>query len=50
MLLVTSSRLGGFDAAVHISEEVSNARVAVPWAIVSAIGVAGVLGWGESTF
>ncbi|KDR74097.1 hypothetical protein GALMADRAFT_71679 [Galerina marginata CBS 339.88] len=34
-----------FDSSVHISEEASNAAVAVPWAIVSAIGIAGVLGW-----
>ncbi|KIM41913.1 hypothetical protein M413DRAFT_71101 [Hebeloma cylindrosporum] len=34
-----------FDSSVHISEEAANAAVAVPWAIVSAIGVAGVLGW-----
>ncbi|KAJ3506420.1 hypothetical protein NLJ89_g6880 [Agrocybe chaxingu] len=30
---------------VHISEEASNAATAVPWAIVNAIGIAGVLGW-----
>ncbi|GJE88959.1 amino acid transporter [Phanerochaete sordida] len=34
-----------FDSSVHISEEASNAAVAVPWAIVGAIGIAGVLGW-----
>ncbi|KAH8115111.1 amino acid transporter [Phellopilus nigrolimitatus] len=34
-----------FDSAVHISEEASNAAVAVPWAIVGAIAVSGVLGW-----
>ncbi|TDL27161.1 amino acid transporter [Rickenella mellea] len=34
-----------FDSAVHISEEASNAATAVPWAIVMAIGVAGILGW-----
>ncbi|TFL06889.1 amino acid/polyamine transporter I [Pterulicium gracile] len=34
-----------FDSTVHISEEASNAATAVPWAIVSAIGIAGVLGW-----
>ena len=38
---------GSFDSSVHISEEASNAAVAVPWAIVWAIGIAGVLGWGE---
>ncbi|KAI5120016.1 hypothetical protein M0805_008477 [Coniferiporia weirii] len=34
-----------FDSAVHISEEASNAATAVPWAIVGAIFVSGVLGW-----
>ncbi|OBZ74436.1 putative amino-acid permease C11D3.08c [Grifola frondosa] len=34
-----------FDSSVHISEEASNAAVAVPWAIVGAIGIAGILGW-----
>ncbi|KAI5993805.1 amino acid permease-domain-containing protein [Pisolithus orientalis] len=33
-----------FDCAVHISEEASNAATAVPWAIVSSITVAGILG------
>ncbi|OAX32315.1 amino acid transporter [Rhizopogon vinicolor AM-OR11-026] len=33
------------DSSVHISEESSNAATAVPWAIVSAIGIAGILGW-----
>ncbi|EIN05728.1 APC amino acid permease [Punctularia strigosozonata HHB-11173 SS5] len=37
--------IGGFDAAIHISEEASNAAVAVPWAIVSAVGIACALGW-----
>ncbi|KIJ18172.1 PF00324 AA_permease [Paxillus involutus ATCC 200175] len=37
--------IGAFDSSVHISEEASNAATAVPWAIVSAIGIAGVLGW-----
>ncbi|KIP03794.1 hypothetical protein PHLGIDRAFT_495706 [Phlebiopsis gigantea 11061_1 CR5-6] len=37
--------IGGFDGPIHISEEVSNARTAVPWAIVTSIGIAGVLGW-----
>ncbi|KAJ7145839.1 APC amino acid permease [Mycena epipterygia] len=35
-----------FDSSVHISEEAGNAATAVPWAIVGAIGIAGVLGWG----
>jgi len=34
-----------FDSSVHISEEASNAATAVPWAIVLAIAIAGVLGW-----
>ncbi|KIK56176.1 hypothetical protein GYMLUDRAFT_174701 [Collybiopsis luxurians FD-317 M1] len=37
--------IGSFDSSVHISEEASNAAIAVPWAIVSAVGIAGVLGW-----
>ena len=41
------SILGGFDASVHISEEASNARTAVPWAIISAVGIAGLLGWSK---
>lgn len=40
------AKLGSFDSSVHISEEASNAAVAVPWAIVNAIGIAGVLGSG----
>jgi amino acid transporter len=39
---------GAFDSSVHISEEASNAATAVPWAIVMAISIAGVLGWGMS--
>ncbi|PSS31960.1 hypothetical protein PHLCEN_2v2287 [Hermanssonia centrifuga] len=38
---------GGFDSSVHISEEATNASVAVPWAIVGACSIAGILGWGE---
>ncbi|KAH9918712.1 APC amino acid permease [Epithele typhae] len=37
--------IGGFDAPVHISEEASNARTAVPWAIVCGVGIAGLLGF-----
>ncbi|KAG2072013.1 amino acid transporter [Suillus decipiens] len=37
--------IASFDSSVHISEESSNAATAVPWAIVSAIGIAGILGW-----
>ncbi|TFK19375.1 amino acid transporter [Coprinopsis marcescibilis] len=33
-----------FDSSVHISEEAANAATAVPWGIVGAIGIAGVLG------
>ncbi|KAF5326351.1 hypothetical protein D9611_000927 [Ephemerocybe angulata] len=33
-----------FDSSVHMSEEASNAAVAVPWGIVNAIGIAGILG------
>jgi len=40
---------GSFDSSVHISEEATNAATVVPWAIVYAIGIAGVLGWGMST-
>lgn len=38
---------GSFDSSVHISEEASNAAVAVPWGIVGAIAIAGVLGTGK---
>ncbi|KAF9529047.1 amino acid/polyamine transporter I [Crepidotus variabilis] len=37
--------IASFDSCVHISEEAANAAIAVPWAIVSAIGIAGILGW-----
>ncbi|KAJ7753415.1 APC amino acid permease [Mycena maculata] len=37
--------VGGFDSCVHISEEASNATVAVPWAIVAATTLGSVLGW-----
>jgi hypothetical protein len=37
---------GGFDAGVHISEEASNASVAVPTAIVAAPVTAAILGFG----
>ncbi|CEL55192.1 putative amino-acid permease C15C4,04c OS=Schizosaccharomyces pombe (strain 972 / ATCC 24843) GN=SPBC15C4.04c PE=3 SV=1 [Rhizoctonia solani AG-1 IB] len=36
--------IGAYDSCVHISEEASNAAVAVPWAIIGAIGISGVLG------
>jgi hypothetical protein len=34
----------GYDSAIHISEEASNAATAVPKAIVGAIGLSGILG------
>ncbi|KAG1718840.1 amino acid permease-domain-containing protein [Suillus lakei] len=43
--LAPSWTIGAFDSSVHISEESSNAATAVPWALVSAIGIAGILGW-----
>ncbi|KAG8686042.1 GABA-specific high-affinity permease, partial [Ceratobasidium sp. 395] len=36
--------IGAFDSCVHISEEASNAAIAVPWAIIGAIAISGVLG------
>ncbi|KAA1475628.1 APC amino acid permease [Dentipellis sp. KUC8613] len=38
--------IGAFDASVHISEEATNARIAVPYATLSATATASVLGWG----
>lgn len=38
--------IGAFDSCVHISEEASNASIAVPWAIILANMIAAVLGWG----
>lgn len=38
--------IGAFDSSVHISEEATNASVAVPWAMMGACGIAGILGWG----
>ncbi|KAF7430212.1 GABA-specific high-affinity permease [Pleurotus ostreatus] len=37
--------VGGFDSSVHISEEVRNANIAIPWAILCAAGLGSVLGW-----
>ncbi|KXN84172.1 GABA-specific permease [Leucoagaricus sp. SymC.cos] len=42
--LAPSWTIGSFDSSVHISEEASNAAKAVPWAIVGAIGIGGILG------
>ena len=44
--MVALINLGSFDSGVHISEETSNAATAVPWAIVNAVAVGGVLGFG----
>jgi len=38
--------IGAFDSTLHISEEATNASIAVPWAMVSACSIAAVLGWG----
>ncbi|KAJ8594347.1 amino acid transporter [Rhizopogon salebrosus TDB-379] len=38
--------IGGYDSSVHMSEEASNAAVAIPWAIISSIAMSAVLGWG----
>ncbi|KAF8227382.1 amino acid transporter [Tricholoma matsutake] len=37
---------GAFDATVHISEEATNANVAIPYAIVLGITSSALLGWG----
>ena len=42
--------LGSFDSGVHISEEASNAASSVPWAIVNAVTVGGILGFGMSPY
>jgi amino acid transporter len=39
--------IDGFDAAVHISEEATNAAKAVPTAMIGATISATVLGWCE---
>ncbi|KAF9446189.1 APC amino acid permease [Macrolepiota fuliginosa MF-IS2] len=36
--------IGSFDSSVHISEEASNAAIAVPWVIVGAVSMGGILG------
>jgi len=40
--------IGSFDSTVHVSEEASNAAVAVPWAIILSTFIAGMLGLGMS--
>ncbi|KAK0196788.1 APC amino acid permease [Armillaria mellea] len=42
--------VGCFDAPVHMSEEATNASIAVPMAIIFSTFAATVLGWGESPF
>jgi amino acid transporter len=37
--------IGGFDVGVHISEEAQNAKVAVPWAIISVTAISCILGF-----
>ncbi|GLB36976.1 putative APC amino acid permease [Lyophyllum shimeji] len=37
--------IGAFDSTVHISEEATNADVAIPYAIILAATSSGVLGW-----
>ena len=49
-LLIGCFNLGSFDSSVHISEEASNAASAVPWAIVNAVAVGGILGFGMSPY
>ncbi|KAH7884213.1 amino acid/polyamine transporter I [Phlebopus sp. FC_14] len=44
-LLAPLWTISGYDATIHISEEASNAAIAVPWGIVAAISIAGILGW-----
>ncbi|KZS87161.1 APC amino acid permease [Sistotremastrum niveocremeum HHB9708] len=44
-LLTPAWTICGFDSAVHISEEASNAAVAVPWAITLSIALCGIIGW-----
>ena len=45
-IILTFIYAGSFDSAVHISEEATIAALAVPWAIISSILVAGTLGFG----
>ena len=37
----------GYDGAIHMSEEASNATTAVPFAIISSLAMAIVLGFGK---
>ncbi|TFK37004.1 amino acid transporter [Crucibulum laeve] len=38
--------IGAFDSTVHISEEATNANVAIPYAIILATTSSAILGWG----
>jgi len=38
--------IGAFDSTLHISEEATNASIAVPWAMISACTISSILGWG----
>ncbi|KAJ8594353.1 amino acid transporter [Rhizopogon salebrosus TDB-379] len=38
--------IAGYDCSVHMSEEASNADVAIPWAITSSIATSAILGFG----
>ncbi|PBK99470.1 amino acid transporter [Armillaria gallica] len=38
--------IGAFDSTVHISEEATNANVAIPFAIILAATSSSILGWG----
>ncbi|THH11998.1 hypothetical protein EW145_g293 [Phellinidium pouzarii] len=37
--------IGCFDSSVHISEEATNSRTAVPFAMITSVTIAGVVGW-----
>ncbi|KAG6853774.1 hypothetical protein C0991_001485 [Blastosporella zonata] len=37
--------IGAFDSTVHISEEATNADIAIPYAIILACSTSGLLGW-----
>ena len=40
--------IAAYDSCVLISEEATNARTAVPFAIISCVVSGGLLGWGTS--
>ena len=42
--------LGGFDSSVHISEEARNAKVAVPWTIMTVVAMGSLFGFGPYLF